>query len=615
MTRSLFCILSICISSISIQAQNASIQDCIGAIPICQPVYVESQSPEGKGNIDEVNPDFNCMQVESNSIWYTFTVNNSGNFGFLLTPQNIADDYDWALFNLTNASCADLYDDPSLIVSCNAAGGGSCDGITGANGNSSFNVQGAGCDANFPNFEFGRTPYNALIPVKAGNIYALVVSNWTGSTNGYKIDFGLSDDIGIFDQEAPYLKRAELSNSCDGSSLDVDLSEFVQCATVDVGDFQLEGPGGSYELVLTSTDCINGANFGQQFKLGVSPTMIDTGTYTLKVIADRGNEIMDLCENPITAQEYTLVLDALDVPVDLGEDVTFLCAGEILDLEVGALGAKVLWQDGSSENIRSFNVEGTYYASVTTACGTNSDTVALGYVSRAPEIDLGSDLYACPGEEFVLVADGEEASYLWQDNSTEPTFTLTQTGDYSVTVTNACGVATDGMRAEYQAPLQIDLGRDTFLCGEEVLNISINSNAIGYLWQDGSTLPNYTIREPGTYILEAFNECQTVIDTLVIKPCQICDMRAPNIFSPNADGKNDRLQFFANCEILSFELKIFSRWGDLLFESRDPSQTWDGNFRGEASPGGVYVWVVAWETLENGIPKSLTQTGNVTLIR
>ncbi|MBK7087233.1 MAG: hypothetical protein IPH53_22370, partial [Flavobacteriales bacterium] len=104
--------------------------------------------------------------------------------------MNITDDYDWSLFNITNASCGDIDNSQSLMVSCNAAGGGTCNGLTGATGGTTYNVQGAGCNANPPSQTMGFSAFNSLIPVIVGNTYVLMVSNWTGSPNGYTIDFG-----------------------------------------------------------------------------------------------------------------------------------------------------------------------------------------------------------------------------------------------------------------------------------------------------------------------------------------------------------------------------------------------------------------------------------------
>ena len=64
-------------------------------------------------------------------MWYAFTVKSSGNLCFTINPTNPSADYDWALYNLTNATCEDIFTDPSLEVSCNYQG---TPGLTGANG-------------------------------------------------------------------------------------------------------------------------------------------------------------------------------------------------------------------------------------------------------------------------------------------------------------------------------------------------------------------------------------------------------------------------------------------------------------------------------------------------
>ena len=138
--------------SIHLTAQTPTVQDCFGAIPVCQQVYSETTSASGDGNYpSEVSTNFTCTAGELNSIWYSFTVNNSGDFGFLITPNNSNDDYDWVLYNITNITCDEISNSPSSVVSCNAAGGGSCNGETGATGQTNFNNQGGGCGNNNPN--------------------------------------------------------------------------------------------------------------------------------------------------------------------------------------------------------------------------------------------------------------------------------------------------------------------------------------------------------------------------------------------------------------------------------------------------------------------------------
>jgi len=132
-------------------SQQLTNTDCIAATPICQNSYSEDVVPLNEGIFDnEINRDINCMgDGEVKVIWYSFTVNNSGQFGFVIEP-NVADaDYDWSLFNLTNNNCSDIFNSPSLVVSCNAAGSPrgtlGCNGLTGATGANNINIQGGGC--------------------------------------------------------------------------------------------------------------------------------------------------------------------------------------------------------------------------------------------------------------------------------------------------------------------------------------------------------------------------------------------------------------------------------------------------------------------------------------
>ncbi|HRP58682.1 MAG TPA: hypothetical protein PK833_00105, partial [Vicingus sp.] len=84
-------------------APAPTVQDCLGAIPVCQNVYVETNSYSGVGNVpDEIDPDGpSCMNSgEKNDVWYTFTTQTSGNICFTIDPIG-SDDYDWAVYNLT----------------------------------------------------------------------------------------------------------------------------------------------------------------------------------------------------------------------------------------------------------------------------------------------------------------------------------------------------------------------------------------------------------------------------------------------------------------------------------------------------------------------------------
>lgn len=97
---------------------------------------------------------------------------------------------------------------------------------------------------------------------------------------------------------------------------------------------------------------------------------------------------------------------------------------------------------------------------------------------------------------------------------------------------------------------------------------------------------------------------------------QIADKRffAPNAFSPNGDGVNDIFYVYANTEYTDFELNIYSRNGDHVFQSRQIENGWDGRRKGvgEVLPQGVYVYIVKYRTADH---KSGVEKGQILLIR
>jgi gliding motility-associated-like protein len=661
---------------------QAPVGDCLGAIPVCQQIYQENQSPSGGGNVLEINNEFNCMLVELNSIWYSFTVNQSGDFGFLLTPNNPDDDYDWALFNITNANCEDLFNNSSLIVSCNAAGGTGCHGPTGATGTTSFDDQGFGCGSVTPNTFSGFSPFNDLVPVQAGNTYVLCVSNWTGSPNGYVIDFGLSSDIGIFDEDPPFVESADIPAECVGE-VSIVFSEFIQCATIDALNFQITGPGGPYSISLSSVNCDAGGNFSKEFTLNINPPVDFTGDFELQLVVDGSSEALDLCGNPAAPEVFSFSVVNPLPPIDIGPDTT-LCPGAVLFLDATTPGAAYQWQDASTAAILEVSQPGTYSVTVSQGCHRQEDEITVGYypaieaglddgslcegetvtldvttpsatyqwqdgasgpvytvvapgdysvtittvceekvleasfdlIVEAPEIDLGPDTTICPGAQLILEVNAQEAVYQWQDGSSESSFVIDRAGLYAVTVTNACGQEMDAVEVSLYGAIDLNIVSDTFLCpGETILLDATAANATFYQWEDGTTQPRRSIVQPGHYRISAGNNCETVTASVQVKECEICDVFIPNGFSPNDDGVNDLFLPYSDCPLSDFSMRIFDRWGAVLFESTDSNQGWNGKRNGKAMNPGAYVWTIEFTVVENNRPRTARLSGEVHLLR
>lgn len=488
---------------VSLWAQTPTIQDCLGAIPVCQPVYQELQSPDGTGNYpNEIAQ--TCNDQEDNSIWYIFTANADGMLGFLITPNDLDDDYDWVLFNLTNARCEDIRNNSGLIVSCNAAGGGSCDGLTGATGATNSNSQGAGCS-------FGNSPFNALIPMQEGQTFALLVNNWTGSPNGFTINFGLSTGLGIFDEMPPTVSLLNAHpESCGENNIRLTFSEYIECASIHNFDFTLEGPGGPYTLTASSPNCQQSASRTREVRLSINPPIQSMGTFTLHVNPLNNTSLLDLCDNQLLDTSIVFVVDEpLVIEPELGADTSLVCQGDTLWLDASAAGNRFLWDNGDTTALRPVTNGGVYRVTVSDACGTGSDSVRVVVQQTPPVVELGPNQILCPGETITLDASNELSTYLWQDGNTAPARQISGVGGwFRVAATNACGTTLDSMQITYVPPLQLSLDPELVACAGDSIYLNFTSPMAVYQWENGLTTPDRHLIMAGAYRITVTTPCE-----------------------------------------------------------------------------------------------------------
>jgi gliding motility-associated-like protein len=169
------------------------------------------------------------------------------------------------------------------------------------------------------------------------------------------------------------------------------------------------------------------------------------------------------------------------------------------------------------------------------------------------------------------------------------------TGAYTVTLRDEdCRLTIASIEVDIlDPPARPELGPDTTLCAGQKLEINLaDSLADSFLWQDGIDSPDYEIGEEGLYEVTLINTCgknSTRIEVAVEECTELCPLYAPNAFSPNLDGKNDRFLIHSPCEITSLRLEIYNRWGEQIrvLENRG---FWDGRANEEIVPQAVYLW-------------------------
>jgi len=152
-----------------------------------------------------------------------------------------------------------------------------------------------------------------------------------------------------------------------------------------------------------------------------------------------------------------------------------------------------------------------------------------------------------------------------------------------------------------------------------------NINVTSVIWQvsDGQIStdlsPYISIIDTGfiEITLEAIDENGCIyLDTIAgdfYQSCEeICQVFVPNAFTPNADNVNDRFKPLSHCNPESYTFEIYSRWGELLFQTKNFNESWDGMHRGKPVPSSVYAWVMNYSFSGQ---TSETVVGDISLIR
>ncbi|MEO8587883.1 MAG: hypothetical protein ABI432_00800, partial [Flavobacteriales bacterium] len=232
----------------------------------------------------------------------------------------------------------------------------------------------------------------------------------------------------------------------------------------------------------------------------------DGSTASDYVVTGAGNYNVAVTANGCTANDaITVNYNAVPV-VDLGPDQT-LCTGQNLNLNVFQLGATYIWQDGSNTPSYTVTGPGTYSVTVWVGGCSSGDAIDVAY-NPMPVVDIGPDQTLCAGIQAVLDATTPGATYLWQDGSTGPTYTVSSAGVYDVDVTlNGC-TASDAASVNYNPSPVANLGADQTLCAGATLNLNVAQPGTTYLWQDGSTGSSFTVSSAGTYSVDVLlNGC------------------------------------------------------------------------------------------------------------
>jgi gliding motility-associated-like protein len=186
--------------------------------------------------------------------------------------------------------------------------------------------------------------------------------------------------------------------------------------------------------------------------------------------------------------------------------------------------------------------DNTFVAPFPTPGFGNSVYMYLDDVAVVPDSSLlfGFDTTICNGQPLVLTPriNPPGAAYLWQDNSTQPTYTVTQSGTYWVTITSPSGILTDTIVINFNNLPPVNLGPDLTLCPGDTLNFTVNVPGATYLWSDGGIDSVLTVTQPGTYWVSIRKGSCRVSDTLVVTYTDLPVNLGPDFFLCENTARN-----------------------------------------------------------------------------
>ncbi|MEO6330403.1 MAG: gliding motility-associated C-terminal domain-containing protein [Ginsengibacter sp.] len=636
------------------------------AFPVCGTATFSQSTVPYCGGRAIPGPCSRDALADVNPFWYKFTCFTAGTLGFLIIPNDLADDYDWQLFDITGHAPDDVYTNASLFVACNWSGNPGHTGASAA-GRSLQNCAG-----------FAFPTFSAMPSLIAGRNYILLISHFTKFTpsqNGYELSFG-GGTASITDPLLPDISNAK--SSCDATEIVVKFNKKMKCNSLatDGSDFSIS-PATSTVTGATGIGC-NGFDMDSVILILSNPLPPGNFIITIKNGID-GNTLLDDCDRNIPAgNNLPLTIYPLQ-PTPMDSLTPVRCAPQSLQLvfkknircnSIAANGSDfivtgpapvtVLSAQGNCINGLSdiINVilsaaivsQGNYKITLVsgsdgntivdecgqeTPAGSTLDFITKDTVSAAFTYSI---FKGCKTDTVRFNHDGANGVNQWTwdladkgtGNQQNPIAYFNTFGAKQITLSVSNGLCSDTVTniIALDNELRAAFETNNLLCPEDAatfVNSSIG-NIINYYWDFGNgnislsktpqplRYPLLSMEKIYTISLIVENEA-TCFDTVVnkVKVLKSCYIAIPNAFTPNGDGLNDYLYPTNAYKADGLEFNVYNRGGQLVFHTNDWTKKWNGKIKGDPQSSGVYVWTLKYTNHDTG--KKVFQKGSTVLIR
>ena len=649
------------------QTCTAPGQNPSSAFPVCGINTFSQSTVPYCGGTPIPGPCSNDPLTDINPFWYKFTCFTAGTLGFLITPNDLKDDYDWQLFDITGHNPNDVYTDGSLFVACNWSGN------TGRTGASSAGTSLRNCAG------YAYPTFSAMPSLTLGHNYLLLISHFTRFTpsqNGYALSFG-GGTASITDPLLPALANAKAS--CDATQIILKLNKKMKCSSLasDGSDFIIS-PAVSGITGATGFGCDNG--FDMDSVRLTTGSSLPPGNYTITIKnGSDGNTLLDNCDRDIApGNNLPLTIFPLQ-PTPMDSLTSVGCSPQILQLvfkknircnSVAANGSDfvvtgptpvtVLSAQGNCANGVSDVINVTLSAPIvsqgnyriTLVKGSDGNTIidecaqetpagsALNFSTKdtvsaefSYKINLG-----CKTDTVTFSHDGRNgvSQWLWKlsdqgtSNLKDPIAHFNKFGAKQIILAVSNGICSDTVTTTIFLDNELKAAFETnnLLCPEDAATFMNNSigDIISYKWDFGNgTTSTLQLPSPLHYPLLSMEKIYPVslivksnagcYDTAInnIKVLKSCYIAVPNAFTPNNDGLNDYLYPTNAYKADKLEFNVYNRVGQLVFHTNDWTKKWNGKIKGNPQDADVYVWTLKYIHHDTG--KKIVQKGSTVLIR
>lgn len=603
-----------------------------------------------------------------NPFWYKFTCFKTGSLAFIITPLNANDDYDWELFDITGHDPMEVYTNSSLIIAANWSG---MYGTTGAGtaGRNWFECASATVN--------GNPTFSTMPILFTGHNYLLLISNFSqrdgyklsfqGGTSSI-IDpvTPLLKNVHAVCDGTQILLMLNKKMNC--SSLSPDGSDFSVSGATPNSITKATGRGcafsfdtdtleltmqnilipGSYTVTSKVGNDNNTLldNCGNQLPVGLSESLLFTTAVptpmdsimpvvciqdTLKLIFRRPMDCNSIAEDG--SDFFITGPSAVSIKSAKG-----ICASGLTDIIQIILNKPIKTNGTYQIHLKS----GTDGNTILNECGkaTAAGSTIQFDIKNVTNADFTYQLnVGCKYDTLKLNHDGNNGAIQWnwildngsKSNLQNPVLKFNQFGKIHTSLLVNNGVCSDSSSIDLILPDQtVKAGfalSDTLCLTDSLILIDqSSSNTIQWNWSFGNGITSKLKQPTGIYfqansrqnqylimqvVQNAFNCTDTSFKQVFVLPN--CYIDIPSGFTPNGDGLNDYLYPLNAFKAQNLSFKVYNRFGQIIYESSDWHQKWDGRLKGELQPSGTYVWTLDYTHKDTG--QNFHLKGTTVLIR